>query len=93
MYATVRTYTGAAELADALVEHAADIEALIGGIDGFKAYYFVRTADGAASISVFENEAGAAASTTAAASWIGENLPGLGIAPSQISSGEVAVSF
>ena len=93
MYATVRAYSGATELTDALVEHAADVEALIGGIDGFKAYYLVRTADGAASISVFENEAGAAASTAAAAAWIGENLPGLGIAPPQVSAGEVALSF
>jgi heme-degrading monooxygenase HmoA len=93
MYATVRNYSGNTELADALVANAGAVESLISGIEGFKAYYLVRTADGAASISVFESEAGAAESTSAAAAWIGENVPDLGGNPPQVSAGEVVLNF
>ena len=93
MYATVRTYSGSTELADALVAHAGAVEQLISGIDVFKAYYMVRTADGAASISIYESEAGANASTGAAAGWIRENLPDIGGNPPQVSAGEVVLTF
>ncbi len=64
---------------------------LISGIDGFKAYYLVRTGDGAVSVSVYEDEAGADASTAAAAAFIRENLPGLSVAAPQVSAGEVVL--
>jgi hypothetical protein len=92
MHATVRTYSANPGLADALVSHEADVKSLISGIDGFKAYYLIRTADGAVSISVYDNEAGANESTTAAANWIRENLPELGGSAPQVSSGEVVIS-
>ena len=92
MHATVRTYAAGPELADALVSHAGDVKSLISGIDGFKAYYLIRTADGAVSVSVYDDEAGSNASTQAAATWIGENLPDLTAAAPQISSGEVVIS-
>jgi len=92
MYATVRTYSTGSELADALVSNADDVKRLISGIDGFKAYYLVRTADGAVSVSVYENQAGADESTRAAAAWIRENLPELAGAPPQVSTGEVVIS-
>jgi hypothetical protein len=91
MYATVRTYTAASELANALVGKADEVKNLIGGIDGFKAYYLVRTDDGAVSISVYEDQAGADASTAAAAAFIRENLPDVGAAAPQVSSGEVVL--
>ncbi len=91
MYATVRTYSAGPELADGLVGKADDVKSLISGIDGFKAYYLVRTDDGAVSISVYENEAGAAESTTAAAAWIQENLPGLVGTTPRVSAGEVVI--
>ncbi len=91
MYATVRTYTAAPELAEALVGRSADVKSLISGIAGFKAYYLVRTADGAVSVSIYEDEAGAAESTRAAAEFIKENLPGVaGVVP-QVSAGEVVL--
>ncbi len=92
MYATVRTYSASPELADALVSNAAAVKSLISGIDGFEAYYLVRTADGAVSISVYGDEAGANESTSAAAGWIRENLPELGGPAPQVSSGEVVIS-
>ena len=92
MYASVRTYSGGSELADALVSHEADVKSLISGIDGFKAYYLVRTADSTVSISVYDDEAGANESNSAAANWIRENLPELGGSAPQVSAGEVVIS-
>jgi heme-degrading monooxygenase HmoA len=92
MYATVRVYAGSPELADALVARESDVKSLVGGIDGFKAYYLIKTADGAASVSVYESESGATESTRVAAAWIRENLPELTVAAPQVSVGEVVIS-
>jgi hypothetical protein len=93
MYATVRTYAADRELADTLVSNESEVKRIISEIDGFKAYYLIRTADGAASVSVYENEAGADESNRAAAAWLGENLPELANASPQVSAGEVVISF
>ncbi len=92
MYATVRTYSASAEMADALVSNEADVKSLLSGIAGFNAYYLVRTADGAVSVSIYDNEAGANESTSAAAAWIRDNLPEFAGSAPQVSSGEVVIS-
>jgi hypothetical protein len=91
VYATVRTYSASPELAGALVGKADEVKRLISEIAGFKAYYLVRTADGAVSVSVYEDESGAEESTKAAAAFIRENLPGVGGAAPQVYSGEVVI--
>ncbi|MEO5575544.1 MAG: hypothetical protein ABIR67_05445 [Gaiellaceae bacterium] len=93
MYGTVRIYTGSSELADALVENETEVKRIVSEIDGFKAYHLIRTADGAASVSVYESESGAEESNTVAAAWIRENLPDLTIAAPQVSAGEVVIDF
>ena len=93
MYATVRTYTGASELTDALLEHEGEIRDLLTGIGGFRAYYLVRTEAGATTISVFDDQAGAEESTRVAAAWVGEHLGDADIAPPQVTTGEVALNF
>ncbi len=93
MYATVRTYTGASELTDTLLEHESEIRELLRGIPGFRSYYLVRTETGATTISVFDDRAGAEESTRAAAAWVGEHLGDAGVAPPQVATGEVVVSF
>ena len=93
MYATVRTYSGAGELADALVSNADAVRSLISEIEGFKAYYLIRTADGAVSVSVYENAAGTEESTKAATAWVSENLPELHVSAPQVSDGEVVLDF
>lgn len=93
MYATIRTYSGRQGMADALVENQSEVKQVITGIDGFRAYYLVKTADGAASISVFDDEAGASESTRAAAEWVRENLPEHAGTPPQVTSGEVVIDF
>ena len=91
MYASVRTYPGNRDLADTLAEHADEIRQLLGGIDGFKAYYLVKGGDATTSISVFEDQAGAEESNRTAAAWLAENLPDLGVAPPQVTAGEVLI--
>jgi heme-degrading monooxygenase HmoA len=94
MFATIRVYAGSTDLVDALVEREDDVKRLITEIDGFRAYYLVRTADGgAASVSVYETHAGTAASDGAARNWIAENLPDLHVAPPQVSAGDVVITF
>jgi hypothetical protein len=93
MFATVRVYSGSSELADGLVANESAVRQVISEIDGFQAYYLVRTADGAASVSVYDNQAGATASDQAARSWVAENLPDLNVAPPQVSAGEVVINF
>ncbi len=82
-------------LVDALVEHQSEVRDLLAGIDGFHAYYALRTPDGGAvTISVYAHAAGTEASNAAAAGWVRDNLPELAASgPPQTTAGKVAVSF
>jgi hypothetical protein len=94
MHATIRNYSGNRELADALVANEGEVKRLISGIDGFRAYYLVRTSEGdTASVSVFDDSSGAEESTRVAADWIRENLSDLSVSPPQVVAGEVVISF
>jgi len=93
MYATVRSYSGESDLVDSLVAHEADVREIFDAIPGFRAYYLIRTAEGATTVSVFDDQAGAEESTRAAAAWVAENLGDGAPAPPQVTTGEVAVSF
>jgi heme-degrading monooxygenase HmoA len=92
VYATVRSYAGSSELVDALVENQDEVKRIISEIDGFRAYYLLRTADGAVSVSVYDDEAGADESNRVAAAWIRENLPDVSVAAPTVSAGEVVIS-
>jgi hypothetical protein len=92
MYATIRSYSGGG-LADALMEHQEEVKSVIASIDGFRSYHLVRSGEGTTSISVFDDEAGAQASTTAAANWIAENMPDASFGAPQVTTGEVVFSF
>jgi hypothetical protein len=94
MHATVRHYRSSPGLVDAVVANEPAIRKLLEDIDGFRAYYIVRTGDaGAISISVYDDQAGTQASTEAARSWIVANLPDLAGSPPEVSEGEVALAL
>jgi hypothetical protein len=93
MYAVIRAYAGNSELADTLAEHEDEIRQLIGAINGFKAYYLLKLAEGTSTISVFEDREGAEESSRAAAAWLAENLPDLNVAAPYITAGDVLVNF
>ena len=94
MHATVRHYRDAPGLVDGVVANEPAIRKLLAEIPGFRAYYIVRTGGTSAiSISVYDDAAGAAASTEAARSWIAATLPGLTGSPPEVSEGEVGLAF
>jgi hypothetical protein len=95
MHVTVRNYSGsgARELFDVIVANEDAVRNLITGIDGFHAYYLVRTDDGGFTISVFDDAAGGDESNRRAAEWIRENAADVTASPPQISSGDAAISF
>jgi len=92
MYATIRAYQGDAGLADALVANESEVRRIVGEIDGFRAYYLIKLAEGTTSVSVFETREGAEASSRAAAAWLAENLPGMQATP-YVTAGEVVLDF
>jgi heme-degrading monooxygenase HmoA len=89
MYAAVRHYTDP-ELAEQLRARADEVAAVIAGIPGFRSYTLIHADDGTISVSVYDDESSANASTVAAAAWLSENMPG--VAPDHVSGGEVVVS-
>ena len=93
MYAVIRAYAGNPDLADTLAERAEDVRQLISGIDGFKAYYLLKLAEGTTTIGVFEDQEGAEESSRAAAAWLAENLPDLNVAAPYVTAGEVLLDF
>ena len=89
MYAVVRRYTNAKALGDALVARQDEVNELLGSIPGFVTWYAVRTMDGLATVTVCQDQAGAAESTRRAAEWVKANLPDAALTPPEISEGEV----
>ena len=93
MYVTIRNYAGTSGLADELVKSEDEVKNLISGIQGFQAYYLLKTADGdAVSVSVFDDQAGAEQSTQTAREWLLSNLPDLAVSPPQVFGGEVVIN-
>ena len=93
MHVVVRNYEGSAKLIDELVDRRKDVEELIRGVDGFVAYYLIKTADGGASVSVFQDEAGTLESIKRAAAYIKENLDGVAAGPPEIIEGVTVIDF
>jgi hypothetical protein len=89
MYAVIRAYSGNRDLADTLAGRMDEIRQVIGGINGFNAYYLLKLDEGTTTISVFEDQAGADESSRAAAAWLSENLPDLDVAAPYVTAGEV----
>ena len=95
MNVTVRNYSGsgARELFDVIVQNEDSVRGLITEIDGFRAYYLVRTDDGGFTVSVFEDAAGGEESSKRAAEWIRQNAAEAAAGAPQIYSGEAAIAF
>jgi hypothetical protein len=93
MYASIRIYSEAEGLADAVAEHKAEILGLFREIAGFRSYYIVKTGPtSATSVTVYEDQVGAEASNQVARDWVAANLGGLSISTPQVLGGEVAMS-
>jgi heme-degrading monooxygenase HmoA len=93
VYAAIRMFDGSPEFSDTLAEHKDDVQRVIGEIDGFRAYYLIKTGDATVSVSVFDDQSGAEESTRAAGAWVAENLGDQPIPEPKISTGEVVINF
>ena len=96
MYATIRSYASDGGLVDALVENEGAVRDLLTGIDGFRAYYILRTpGGGAVSISVYDDAAGARGlERRARQAGCARTFPISPLAALRtITAGEVAVTF
>jgi hypothetical protein len=93
MYAVIRNYSGNPELADQLAAREDDLKGVVSVISGFRAYYLVRTDGGCATISVFDDRAGADESSSAAAAWLQEHASEITSSAPDITGGDVLVSF
>ena len=78
---------------DLLVGDRQQIEQLLAGIDGFVAYHLIRTVDGGASVSVYENEVGTTESTKVAAAFIGDHHPWVAVEPPHFIDGTVVIDL
>jgi hypothetical protein len=93
MYATIRIYSDAKGLADAVAEHKAEIVGLFREIEGFRSYYIVKTGPASAtSVTVCDDQAGAEASNELARNFIATNLGHLSISAPEVHVGEVAMN-
>jgi hypothetical protein len=93
MYTSIRIYNEADGLADAVAAHKDEILGLFRQIDGFRAYYMVKTGPlSAVSVTVYDDQAGAEASNQVAGNWVAANLAGVSISTPQVHVGEVAMS-
>ncbi len=93
MYAALRRYEGVTDPGEAGRRVAEGFVPLLKEIPGFVAYYWVDSGGGVmVSTSVFEDRAGADASTETAADWVRENIASLIPNPPQVTAGEVVAS-
>jgi hypothetical protein len=91
MFASIRKYNAAPTLVDELVKKQDDIKSVLRPVPGFHAYYLLKTNDGAVSLTVCENRAGAEESNRVAATWLKDNLPIFATRPPEITTGEVRI--
>ena len=91
MYASIRRYAGAQELADELGRRNDEIEALLRGVSGFLGYCLVKTGDGMTSVTVCEDRAGAEESNNVAKDWLAANLPQMVPSAPEVSGGEITI--
>ena len=93
MYAAVRRYEGITDDSEAGRLVRESFLPLLENVPGFIAYYWVDAGEGVmASLSVFEDKAGADRSVEVAHEWILDNAPNLFPNPPQVTEGLVVAS-
>ena len=91
MFASIRKYNGVPTLSDELVKHQDAIKSILQPIRGFHAYYLIKTTDGALSLTVCDDKAGAEESNRVAATWLKDKLPTFATRPPEMTTGEVRI--
>ena len=89
MYTVIRRYQDVQDTAEVARRAVEEFAPQLRDQPGFQGYWVVNGGDGIlATITVFESEEAAAASTAAAATWVQENMPNLVPSPPRVTSGE-----
>jgi hypothetical protein len=92
MHAVIRKYTAAPSVVAEAKPKFADLEQTMRQTPGFVAYYFLETADGLATATVTEDEAGACDSMGRAASWVRQNMPNSKLGAPEVTRGEMHIN-
>jgi heme-degrading monooxygenase HmoA len=92
VYGAIRNYPGNTALAQQLADRSDEVLGLVSAVPGFRAYYLIRTDDGCTTVSVYDDEEGAAESVRVAADWIREHASEITASTPQVTSGEVLIS-
>ena len=81
-------------MAKAMIERHQDVEEVLRGVPGFRAYYALLTPNSTlATITVCDDQAGTMESTRRAAAWIRRNMAGISVSPVEVTEGEVFLSL
>ena len=93
MQGVIRNYSGegAAELFDLLEAHAADVQSLMGSVNGLVSYVLARSDNGGFSVTVCQDKAGIDESLQKARDWIAKNAGKTAIVAPEVSVGSVIV--
>ena len=91
MFASILKYNSAPTLADELVKRQDEIKTVLRPVPGFHAYYLIKTGDGAVSMTLCEERAGAEESNRVAATWLKDKLPTFATRPPETWTGEVRI--
>jgi hypothetical protein len=91
MFASIRKYSGAPTLVQELVKKQDEFKSVLRPIRGFHAYYLLKTSDGAVSMTVCEDRAGAEESNRVASTWLKDKLPTFASHTPEVTTGEVQV--
>ena len=88
MYTVIRRYEGAKDSAEVCRRAVEEFGPMLRDRPGFQGYWAVDAGNGVmATITVFETEEAAVATTAAAADWVRENLPELASQTPQVTVG------
>jgi len=93
MFGSIRKYSGAPTMVEELVKKQDDIKSALRPVAGFQSYYLLRTNDGAISLTVCDNKAGAEESNRVAATWLKDKLPVFATRAPEITTGEVQIQL
>ena len=93
MHTMLRIYTGMPGVAPRFTAKKGEIEAVLKSVPGFAGYRLLGTADGIASVTICETQAGCEESARKAAEWVKANMPEFAGKPPQIVLGESLISF
>ena len=93
MYATIRRYSNAKALSDAMSAKKDDVKKIISEVPGFVSYYATREGDTVTTVSIYNDKAGCDESTNRARKWVAENVKSAAVGAPQISGGDVFINF